>query len=159
MTVCYRCYVQTLQMMLSSCHARCCDSHLAWIAAPIQAESLPPWDTMQTKVSKPQDAMMMTEPPPSQDAGGSTSQWEVFDAYKAHQDRSKAAEDQAKAKSAVATRQPGELASAQDAVKDFIPSTALPDCLGPRGFFHSQSAFGEEHVCAGNLDARVLLNR
>ena len=68
---------------------------------------------MQTKVSRPQDVMMMTEPPPSQDARGSTSQWEIFDAYKAHQDRSRAAEDPAKAavdKSAVATRKSSQQA-------------------------------------------------
>lgn len=49
----------------------------------------------------------MTEPPPSQEAGGSTSQWQVFDAYKALQERSRAAEDQAKARSAVSKRGAG----------------------------------------------------
>lgn len=49
----------------------------------------------------------MTEPPPSQEAGGSTSQWQVFDAHKAHQERSRAAEDQAKARSAVSKRGAG----------------------------------------------------
>ena len=46
----------------------------------------------------------MTEPPPSKEAGGSTSQREIFDAYRAHQELARAAEDQAKAKSAVAKK-------------------------------------------------------
>ncbi|CAL5224786.1 g7529 [Coccomyxa viridis] len=74
---------------------------------------------VQTKVSRPQDAMMMTEPPPSKDAGGSMSQWRIFDAYKAHQEKgSRAAEDQAKARSAVARRGIGELASTEDPAKE-----------------------------------------
>jgi len=56
---------------------------------------------------KPKDSETMTEPPPSQEAGGSTSQWQVFDAYKALQERSRAAEDQAKARSAVSKRGAG----------------------------------------------------
>ena len=43
----------------------------------------------------------MTEPPPSKEAGGSTSQREIFDAYRAHQERARAAEDQGKARAAV----------------------------------------------------------
>ena len=46
----------------------------------------------------------MTEPPPSKEAGGSTSQWEIFDAYRAHQERARAAEDHGKARSAVAKK-------------------------------------------------------
>ena len=46
----------------------------------------------------------MTEPPPSKEAGDSTSQREIFDAYRAHQELARAAEDQAKAKSAVAKK-------------------------------------------------------
>ena len=82
---------------------------------------------LQTKVSRPQDASMMTEPPPSKDAGGSTSQWRIFDAYKAHQEKgSKAAEDQAKAKSAVvARRRIGELPSIEDPAKVQSPKKAL----------------------------------
>ena len=73
---------------------------------------------MQTKVFKPKDAMTMTEPPPSQSAGGSTSQWKIFDAYKAHQDKSKATEDQAKARSVAATKkEAGDLSSADKAAK------------------------------------------
>ena len=46
----------------------------------------------------------MTEPPPSKEAGGSTSQREIFDAYRAHQELARAAEDQAKAKLPVAKK-------------------------------------------------------
>ena len=46
----------------------------------------------------------MTEPPPSKESGGSTSQREIFDAYKAHQERARAAEDQAKARPALAKK-------------------------------------------------------
>jgi hypothetical protein len=59
---------------------------------------------MQTTMYKPKDSETVTEPPPSQEAGGSTSQWQVHNAYKAHQERSRAAEDQGKARSAVSKR-------------------------------------------------------
>ncbi len=77
---------------------------------------------------------MMTEPPPSKDAGGSTSQWRIFDAYKAHQERSRAAEDQAKARSAaVARRGIGEPASAEDPAKVRPPNFGTENCLLSRG--------------------------
>lgn len=101
-----------------SCQSSCRDSTIhvqvlqSWLEADIPILAL-----VQAKVSRPLDVMMMTEPPPSSDAGGSTSQRRIFDAYKAHQDCSRAAEDQAKARSAVARRGIGELATAEDPVK------------------------------------------
>ena len=46
----------------------------------------------------------MTEPPPSKEAGGSTSQREIFDAFWAHQEQVRSAEDQGKARSGVAKK-------------------------------------------------------
>lgn len=59
---------------------------------------------VQTTIYAPQNVSTMTEPPPSQAAGGSTTQWEIFDAYRASQEKAKAAEDQAKARSVVARK-------------------------------------------------------
>ncbi len=58
---------------------------------------------------KAKDTETMTEPPPSQEAGGGTSQRQVFDARKVHQEHSKAGEDQAKARSAVPKRGIGDI--------------------------------------------------
>jgi len=91
--------------------------HQIFIAV-LRAALLRLWYAVQTKVFKPKDAMTMTEPPPSQSAGGSTSQWRIFDAYRAHQEKSKAAEDQVKAKSvAAAKKRPGDVSSAHITAK------------------------------------------
>ena len=92
----------------SSC--RNSTTHLQILQIWLEADT-PTLASVQTKVSRPLDVMMMTEPPPSNNAGGSTSQWRIFDAYKAHQERGRAAEDQAKARSALARKDIGELAS------------------------------------------------
>jgi hypothetical protein len=55
----------------------------------------------------------MTEPPPTADAGGSCSAWHIYNAYMAEQERQKAAEDSAKAKS-VAARQRSSATVAED---------------------------------------------
>ncbi len=84
------------------------------------------------------------------------SQWRIFDAYKAHQEKgSRAAEDQAKARSAVARRGIGELASTEDPAEVQSLNRALGTSWHPEELYHCNTpcvnsiAKKEDLMCVG----------